>query len=84
MRQAQDGVARFLAPHLPVASPIAALDGSYICLESLPVGDTGVSAMHAVRMSQFLAGCQLDKATQVCSVVQHHHCDLALAPGLKS
>ena len=61
-----------------MASPIAALDGSYICLECLPVGYTGTSAMHTVRMSQFLAGCQLDKATQVCSAVQRHRVILCL------
>ena len=65
LRQAQDAVARFLAPHLPVASPLAAQDGSYVCLESLPVGEIGTCMMHAVRMSRFLPGCTLDKATQV-------------------
>ena len=63
--QAQDEAARFLAPHVPVASPLAASDGSFVCMESLPVGDTGTHALHAVRMSQFLRGCTLDKAPQV-------------------
>lgn len=58
-------MARFLAPHQPVASPLAAVDGSFVCMEGLPVGDTGQHAMHAVRMSRFLPGCTLDKATQV-------------------
>ena len=64
-RQAQDEVARFLAPHVPVASPLATRDGSFVCVESLPVGGSGARTMHAVRMSKFLQGRTLDKAEQV-------------------